>query len=152
MPLAQRILTSAAAGEVGTNGAAKIIKASATSDLILMGPPVMENPSASLRQRAALVERREAAARRGHQEGVALAEDALDVGRVDVRVADRDLALLAGVDDVLHRVEHLRMLVLAREAELLAQIAFADQDQADAGYLGEDVVEVLDRQRVLDHQ
>src|SRR5262249_39799819 len=84
----------------------------------------------SLRQGPALVERREAARRRSHQEGVALAEDALDVGRVDVRMADRDLVLLAGVDDVLHGVEHLRVLVLAREAELLAQVAFADQDQA----------------------
>src|SRR5262249_3619403 len=128
MPLAQTILTSAAAGAAGTKAAASI-KVNAMSGWVLMGSPgLWKRASASFRQRAALVERREAAGRRRHQEGVALAQDSLDVGRVDVRVADRHLALLAGVDDVLHRVEHLRMLVLAREAELLAQVAFADQD------------------------
>src|SRR5436309_3512044 len=46
--------------------------------------PTLRNSSAPLRQRAALVERREAARRRRHQEAVALAEDALDIGGVDV--------------------------------------------------------------------
>src|ERR1700704_2826424 len=56
-----------------------------------------------------------------------------------MRMADRHLVLLAGLDDVGHGVEHLRVLVLAREAELLAEIAFADQDQADARHLGQNI-------------
>src|SRR3972149_2044981 len=44
------------------------------------------------------------------------------------------------------------MLVLAREAELLAEIAFTDQDGADAGNLLQNVVEVLDALGVLDLQ
>ena len=45
-----------------------------------------------------------------------------------------------------------RVLVLARIAELLAEIAFADQDRADALHLGQHLVEVLDAAHVLDLQ
>src|SRR5262249_30181155 len=80
-----------------------------------------------------------AAPPRGHQEGVALAEDALDIGRVHVGMADMDLVLLAGLDDVGHGVEHLGVLVLAGVAELLGKVALADQHEADAGHLLQDV-------------
>src|SRR5581483_479273 len=64
--------------------------------------------------------------RRHHQEAVALLDDALDVAGLDVRVADHDVVLLAGVDDAPHPLAQLGMVVLARNAELLAEIAFAD--------------------------
>src|SRR5262245_11787722 len=62
-----------------------------------------------------LVERRIATHRRRHQEPVALVEDALDVVAVDMRVADRHVVLLAGVDHARHPLEHFRVLVLPRK-------------------------------------
>src|SRR6202158_727071 len=50
--------------------------------------------SAPAGELATLVEAREAAHRRGHQETVALFEDPLDVAGVDVGVADRNIVLL----------------------------------------------------------
>jgi len=44
------------------------------------------------------------------------------------------------------------MLILARDAELLAEIAFADQDGADAGDLGQHRVEIFDATGILDLQ
>ena len=69
-----------------------------------------------------------------------------------MRVADDDIVLLAGVDHALHLLQQLRILVLARNAKLLAEIAFADQDRADALHLLEHRVEVLDAAHVLDLQ
>ena len=67
-------------------------------------------------------------------------------------MADHDVARLAGVDDPGHRVPHLRVVVLAGEAELLAEIAFADQHRADPRHVVQHVVQVLDPRRILDHQ
>ena len=58
---------------------------------------------------------------------------------VDVRVADHDVVPLAGVDHPRHPFEHLGVLVLAGIAELLGEIALADEDGADAGHLLQDV-------------
>ncbi len=100
----------------------------------------------------ALVECRVAAHWSGHQEAIALAEDALDIVGIDVGMADDDVVLLAGIDHPLHPFEHLGMLVLARQAELLGEVAFADQDGADARDLLEDLGQVLDADGVLHHQ
>src|SRR5260370_28715130 len=121
---------------------------------------VLRNPSYELdelpllpsRQLPPLVERREAAHRRRHQERVALVEDALHVGGVHMRVADRDIVLPAGLDDVGHGIEHLRMLVLARKAEFLGKVALANEYEADARHLLENVGEVGNALGVLDHQ
>ena len=67
-------------------------------------------------------------------------------------MADHDARRLAGVDDLRHGVEHHLVLVLARIAELLRQIALADQDGADARHVLQDILEVLDALGVLDHQ
>src|ERR1700757_1802470 len=90
--------------------------------------------------------------RRAHQEAIAFADDALDIALLDMRMADDDIMLLAGVDHALHPFEHDLVLVLARIAELLRQIAFADQDGADARHLAENGVEVFHAARVLDLQ
>ena len=92
-----------------------------------------------------------AAHRGAHQEAVAFLDDALGVTGLDVRMADDDAGFLAGVDDLRHGVEHHLVLVLARIAELLGEVAFADQDGADAGHVLQDVVEILDALGVLDH-
>ena len=44
------------------------------------------------------------------------------------------------------------MVVLPREAQLLAEVAFADQDGADPRHVVQHVGEALDPRRVLDHQ
>ena len=67
-------------------------------------------------------------------------------------MADRDVVLFAGVDHLGHPLEHGRVLVLARQAELLRQITLADQDGADAFHLAQDGVEALDPLGVLHHQ
>src|SRR4051794_2063401 len=93
-----------------------------------------------------------AARRRAHQEAVAFGEDALAVAGLDMRMADDNVMLLAGVNHALHLREQFRVLVLARNAELLSEIAFADQDRADALHLFQHRVEVLDPAHVLDLQ
>src|SRR5436309_3515600 len=107
----------------------------------MSNPPGAENASlqssgtAKLRasgELEAFVERRIAAHRRSHQETVAFAEHALHVAGVDVRMADHDIVLLAGVDHPLHPFEHLRVLILPGIAELLGEVAFANENGADA--------------------
>src|SRR6266540_6581292 len=77
--------------------------------------------------------------RRGHQEAVALGEDALHVVDINVRVADDNVVPLTGLDDPRHPLEHLGMLVLPRVSELLGEVALADEDGADAGHLLQDL-------------
>ena len=80
-----------------------------------------------------------------HQEAIAFADDTLGIALLDVRMADHDIVLLAGVD-------HLRFIHSSTTlcsywrgiAELLREIAFADQHGADARHIGEDVVEIFD--------
>jgi hypothetical protein len=69
-----------------------------------------------------------------------------------VRVPDDHVVLPARVDHARHLLEQFRMLVLARDAELLAEIALADQDRADAPHLGQHLVEIVDPAHVLDLQ
>src|SRR5262249_1243618 len=88
--------------------------------------PAKLRPSGELEP---LVQRRVTAHRRGHQKAIALAEDALDVVGIDVGVADDHVVPLAGVDHPRHPFEHLGMLVLAGIAELLGEIALADEDR-----------------------
>src|SRR5215471_21313559 len=83
-------------------------------------------------QLARFVEAAVTAHRRAHQEAVAFLDDPLDIIRLHVRVADDDIGLLASIDDLRHRLEHHLVLVLPRIAELLGQIALADQDGADS--------------------
>src|SRR3990172_11947846 len=100
----------------------------------------------------AVVEAGVGARRRRHQEPVALRQDALDVVGVDVRVADGDVVRLAGRDDLRHLLAQCWVVVLAREAELLAEVALADEDGADAGHGLEDVRQVPDPLDILDHE
>src|SRR5436190_2214850 len=60
--------------------------------------------------------------------------------------------LLAGIDDPRHPFEYLGVFVLAWIAELLREIAFADQYGADARHLLEDLRQRLDAAHVLHHQ
>src|SRR6185312_17309220 len=86
-----------------------------------------------------LVEMAVAAHRRAHQEAVAFLDDALAVARLDMRMTDDDVRGLASIDHLAHPLDHFGVLVLARETELLRQVAFADKDGADARHLLEDV-------------
>src|ERR1700751_2711823 len=90
-------------------------------------------------QLARLVQIAVTARRRAHQEAIALLDDALDIVRLHMRMADDDIGLLAGIDDLRHRLEHGLVLVLPRIAELLRKIALADQNGADAGHVFQNV-------------
>src|SRR3984885_7644153 len=90
--------------------------------------------------------------RRAHQEAIAFADHALGIALLDMRMADHDIVLLAGVDHALHPYKHDLVLVLARIAELLGEVAFADQDGADARHVAQNVVEIFDAARVFDLQ
>src|SRR5687767_1578521 len=109
-------------------------------------------PSFDAGSRARLVEMAEAAYRGAHQEAIAFLDDALAIAGLDMRMADDDVMLLAGVHDARHPFQHGRMLVLPRQSELLAEVTFADQDRADARHLLEDVRQGLDAFDVLHHQ
>src|SRR4051794_34961197 len=84
------------------------------------------------------VEAAVAACRRRHQEAVALLDEAADVAGVDVRMAADDVVLLADAQDVAHGLGDDGVLVLARVAEVLRQVALADQHDADAGHFLQD--------------
>ena len=90
--------------------------------------------------------------RRAHQEAVAFLDDALDIALLDVRMADHDVCFLQVSTIALHPFEHDLVLVLARIAEFLRQVAFADQDAADARHVLKHVVEILDAAGVFDLQ
>src|SRR6202167_3171223 len=90
--------------------------------------------------------------RRAHQEAIAFLDDTLDVALLDMRVTNNDSVLLAGVDHALHPFQHGLVLVLPRIAELLRQVAFADQDGADARHFLQNVVEIFHAARVFDLQ
>ena len=67
-----------------------------------------------------------------------------------MRVTNDDIVLLAGVDHALHPFQHGLVLVLPRIAEFLRQVAFADQDGADARHILQYVVEIFHAARVFD--
>src|SRR5262249_32878134 len=98
---------------------------------------------------AALVEPAEALHRGAHQEAVAFLQKAFSVVGIDVRMPDRHLVLLAGLDHAGHPFQHFGMFVLTWITELLREIAFADQDAADARNLGQDLVQIFDALGVL---
>ena len=54
--------------------------------------------------------------------------------RVGVGMAAGHVVLLADFQNVIDGLGHHRVLVISRMAQLLAQIAFADQHDADAGH------------------
>src|SRR3989442_12008972 len=84
------------------------------------------------RELASLIEHAERARGARHEEPVAARDQALDVPRVRVRMAARHVVVLADLENAVDRLGHHRVLVLARVAELLAQVSFADQHHADA--------------------
>src|SRR3984957_2986672 len=99
-----------------------------------------------------LVERTVTAGCPGHQVAEALTEQTLDVVGVDVWMADGDLEALARRHHLADRGEHLGVLVLARMAKLLGEVALADQDAADSRDVLQDVRQILDAGSVFDHQ
>mgnify|MGYP003347731221 CR=1 FL=1 len=86
-----------------------------------------------------------------HQPGVALAEHALHVVGVHVRVADSDVVGLADGDDVGHCSPQVGVVVLPGDAHLLREVALADEHGADARHLFEDLGQVLDGPQLLAH-
>src|SRR5437867_8419477 len=109
-------------------------------------------PSPALRparELASLLEHAERSRRARHEEPVAARDQALDVLRVRVRVAARDVVVLADLENAVDGFGHHGVLVLPGVSELLAQIPFPDQHDADAADLLEDPREILDRLRVL---
>ena len=71
----------------------------------------MPESSRATREFETLVERRIGRRRSSDQEPVAFLEHALDILRSDMRVADHDIALLAGGDDFGHRLADDRVIV-----------------------------------------
>src|SRR5258705_4450791 len=98
---------------------------------------------------APLLEHPERPRRARHQEAVAARDQALDVLRVRMWVAARHVVVLADLENAIDRLGHHRMLILARVAELLAEIPFPDQHHADARNLLEHPWEILDPAGVL---
>src|SRR6266850_5803464 len=96
-----------------------------------------------------LLEHRERPRRARHQEPVAARDQALDVLRVRMRVAAGHVVVLADLQNAIDGLGHHGVLVLARVPELLAEIPFPDQDDADPLHLREDLRQVLDRLHVL---
>src|SRR2546429_6174462 len=98
---------------------------------------------------APLLEHPERSRRARHQEAIAARDQALDVLGVRMRVAAWHVVVLADLENAVDGLGYHGVLVLARVAELLAQIPFPDQHHADALHLLENLREVLDRLDVL---
>src|SRR3989454_5732327 len=105
--------------------------------------------SAPAGELASLLEDAERARGARHEEPVAARDQALDVFPVRVRVAARDVVVLADLENAVDGFGHHGVLVLPGGSELLAQVPFPDQHDADAADLLEDPREILDRLRVL---
>src|SRR5579859_2124016 len=65
---------------------------------------------------------------------------------------DGNTTFFARGHDPRHSLHNRRMIVLPRKAEFLAQIAFADEDEPNAGNAFQYVAKIGDSLRVLDHQ
>src|SRR6202040_100405 len=85
-----------------------------------------------------------------HQEAIAFLDDALGVALFDMRVADHNVMFFAGVDYALHPFERTLVLVLPRIADLLREVAFADEYRTNAWHVGKKIVEIVDAARVFD--
>src|SRR3984885_13761055 len=142
-----------AAGRTGRPGISEIQRVDWRPAATFRGPRIQTAArSASAGEFARGFEVTVALHRRTHQETVTLLDDAFGVALLDMRMADHDIVLLAGVDDALHPFQHGFVFVLPGIAEFLRQVAFADQNAADARHVLEHVVEVLDAAGVLDLQ
>ena len=82
---------------------------------------------------AAFLQRSVAPGWGSHQEAISFLKYPLGIIGIDVRVPDRNTALLATRNDLRHGLDDRSVIVLARKSEFLAQIAFSNQDQAYAG-------------------
>src|SRR5712691_4125889 len=109
---------------------------------------ISSGPSGNLPAR---VESRERPGGPRHQEPVTLVNHTLGVLRVNMRMTARDAMLVADAADGRHRFDDGRTVVLARVAEVLGEIAFADQHDTDARHLFQDAREVVNRAHVLAH-
>jgi hypothetical protein len=87
------------------------------------------------RQLQAFVEGRVAAHRRGHQEAVAFAEDALDIVGIDVGWPTTTLCSLQVLTTRAIHLSTSGCSYCRGVTKFLGQIAFADEDRADAGHL-----------------
>src|ERR671935_1599495 len=93
----------------------------------------------------------ERARRSGHQELVAFINHTLRVARFDVRVSADNAVLAADATDGRHRLHNGGMIVLTRIAEVLREIAFADEHHTDSGYLLQNPRQVIDRPHLFTH-
>ena len=115
----------------------------------------LDSPLEELWQRCAtmdnrpLFQDREGARRGGHQQAISARNQAFDIARVRVRMTAGHVMLFADFENAAYGIGHDGMLIISRMAELLAQIAFADQDNADAGNLFEDSRQVIDGARIF---
>ena len=89
---------------------------------------------ASARQLASLFQHAERARRGRHQESVAACDQTLDIFRVGMGVTAGHVVFFADRENAIDLLGDNRMFVISRVAQLLAQIAFADQHDADAGH------------------
>src|SRR4029077_19658948 len=86
-----------------------------------------------------------------HQEFVALVDHSLRILGVDVRMPARDAMFAADPSDGSHRLDDGGVIVVARVAEVLREVAFTDQHDADARHVVKDAREVVYRAHVLAH-
>jgi hypothetical protein len=84
---------------------------------------------------APLIEDAERARRGRHQKSVAACHQPLDVVGVRMWMATGHIVFLAGLENFVDRFGYDGVLVISRMTQLLAQVAFADQDDADPGHL-----------------
>src|SRR5574341_483722 len=104
-------------------------------------PPASTPPC----QLAPLFEYREGAWGTRHEEAIATGDQALDVARIRVGMAARDVVLLTNRQNTVDGLGHHGVLILSGVAEFLTQVTLADQDHADARDFLQDAGEIRNR-------
>jgi hypothetical protein len=82
--------------------------------------------SGAPRQLAPLFQDAKRARRTRHQEAIAAGDQALDVTRIRMRMAARDMVFLTDIQNAVDSVRYHGVFVFSGMAQLLAQVALAD--------------------------
>ena len=98
-------------------------------------PSSLRTPTGEL---APLFQHAKRAPRGGHQQSVSARNQALDVASIGMGMAARHIMLLADLENAIDGVGHHGVVIVSGMAQLLTEIPFANENDADAGNLLKD--------------
>jgi len=91
--------------------------------------------SVSTRELAPRLQDPERARRRRHEEAITAGDQSLDIFSIGMRMAAGNVMLLTNSQNIVDRFRDDGVVIVARMAQFLAQISFADEDHSDTRHL-----------------